>query len=801
MSDADHPRRPSPRIQRLRATILAEPYSICLERPTLLDRWRRSREGKRARSEHAAVARARALAFVCAERKPRIYGDERIVGNMSSKRIGANYYPEGGSVNILEDLPRWKRRRIPLQLSLAEKRKLVTLGLKGVPQSVGGRALLRRGRTSHFLDFFRAQRYFITEEAGIAHQVVDYGRVVREGLGAIDDEAARRLERGALADGTALDEDARAFFTSVRLTIGGIRRMATHLADAADSLARHPGTSTSRREDLTRAASACRQVPLGPARTFHEGLQSIWLVHLALNMEDFEQGLSFGRLDQILWPLYRADVDAGRLSEDDAVELLACLCLKTCETIPLYSERIDHYFSGFGVAQGITLGGTDGEGNDVTNELSAIVLDAYAQVLTREPALHVRVHPGTSREFLERCARVVQRGAGKPSFFADLPVVRALEGAGMSTEDARDYAVIGCVEMASQGRTYNSSDAALFNLPQCLELALNQGRPLSGSRRIGAVTPAARELTSFDHVVEAFRTQAAHGMAEVAQVIGWLEAAYRECRTTPVNSMLTAGCLERGRDVTWGGARYDLTSIQCVGLADAGESLAAVRRLVFEERRFGLAELVAILKADFEGREPLRAELVHRFPRFGNGEPAVDRDVQLAADVFADVVTAHRNTRGGRYVPGFYSMTCHHGFGLHTGALPNGRRAGTRLSNGLSPVDGADRDGPTSVLRSVASLDSSRWANCGALNLKFDRGAVEGEAGARSLASLVGGYVDQGGMQVQINVLDADNLRAARDDPDSHPGIVVRVAGYCAYFADLQPEVQDEIIERTAHGL
>lgn len=801
MSNADIPHQPSLRIERLRATIQAEPYSICLERPTLLDRWRRSREGKRARSEHPAVARARALAFVCAERQPRIYEDERIIGNMSSKRIGANYYPEGGSVNILEDLPRWKRRRIPLKLSLAEKRRLVTLGLKGIPASVGGRALLRRGRTSHFLDFFRAQRYFITEEAGIAHQVVDYGRLVREGLGSLDDDAARRLERGTLADGTALDEDARAFFTSVRLAIAGVRRMAANLAAAADDLARRSGTSAARREDLARAAAACRQVPLGPARTFQEGLQAIWLVHLALNMEDFEQGLSFGRLDQILWPLYRADREAGRLSEDDAVELLACFCLKTCETIPLYSERIDHYFSGFGVAQGITLGGTDGEGNDVTNELSARVLDAYAQVLTREPALHVRVHPGTSTEFLERCTGVVQQGAGKPSFFADVPIVRALEGVGMSAADARDYAVIGCVELASQGRTYNSSDAALFNLPLCLEFALNRGRSLAGGKRVGAATPPVEELTSFDAVVAAFRAQAAHAMEEVARIIGWLEDAYRVCRTTPINSMLTAGCLERGRDVTWGGARYDLTSIQCVGLADAGESLAAVRQLVFEEGRLDLTQLVAILKADFEGHESLRTELDRRRPRFGNGDPSVDGDVQLAADLFADAVTAHRNSRGGQYVPGFYSMTCHHGFGRNTGALPNGRRAGKRLSNGLSPVDGADRDGPTSVLRSVASLDSSRWANCGALNLKFDRGAVAGEAGRRRLASLVGGYVDQGGMQVQINVLDAGTLRAAREDPGAHPGIVVRVAGYFAYFADLQPEVQDEIIERTAHGL
>jgi len=238
-----------------------------------------------------------------------------------------------------------------------------------------------------------------------------------------------------------------------------------------------------------------------------------------------------------------------------------------------------------------------------------------------------------------------------------------------------------------------------------------------------------------------------------------------------------------------------------VGLADAGESLFALDELVFRSRRFTLEQLVAILRADFAGHEALQAELRARFPRYGNGQRDVDERVQLAADAFTDAVAAHHNSRGGAYVPGFYSMTCHHGFGLNTGALPNGRGAGVRLSNGLSPVDGADRNGPTAVLRSAASLDSSRWANCGALNLKFDQRAVQGQAGARALAHLVTDYVHRGGMQVQINVLDAETLRAAQADPSAHPGIVVRVAGYCAYFADLQPEVQDEIIQRTTHGL
>jgi len=287
----------------------------------------------------------------------------------------------------------------------------------------------------------------------------------------------------------------------------------------------------------------------------------------------------------------------------------------------------------------------------------------------------------------------------------------------------------------------------------------------------------------------------------MAKVISWLEKTYRTVRPTPVNSIVTQGCLEKGKDVTWGGGLYDLTSIQAAGLADAGDSLYAIKKLVFDEKRMSLSAFVHILRNNFNGHEVLRQELIHRFPHYGNGNAQVDAMTQLAADVYSDAILSHKNTRGGQYVPGIYSMTCHLGFGRKTGALPNGRPAGARLSNGLSPIDGFDRCGPTAVLRSAASLDSSKWANCCALNLKFDKKTVSGKAGRAALSAIFKAYFDQGGMQVQANVLDADMLREARRDPSAHPGLVVRVAGYCAYFNDLQPDVQDEIIQRTAHGI
>ena len=799
---------PTSRIAAIRAELLSTPYSICLERPKLLEEFWSSKEGRRsAKAEHPLVHRALALQYIFSHRKPRIYEGELIIGNMTSKRIAANYYIEGGSINILEDIARLGKRTIPLKLTGMETAELLRIGLRNSFKSVGAKALLKPTRFSYFLDFFRAKRHFVTEEAGVGHQVGNYLMVVHDGLRRPYGEAKQRLDEGKLADGSPLNADQRAFFRSVIITIEGIRKMAENLAAEAEKMASQSGVTEKRRSELLESAAACRRVPFEPARTYLEGLQATWLVHVAMNLEDFEQGLSFGRMDQILLPLYRSDIAQGRLTPERATEITASFCLKACETMPLYSQRVDKFFSGNGVAQAFTLGGTDAEGNDVTNELSGLILNAYAQVLTREPAVHVRIHPGTPDWFFRKSVELLQLGTSRPSFFGDTAVVRALEEAGMTKAHARDYAVIGCVEMASQGRTYNSSDAALFNLPLCLELALNQGMRfhgkarIEGPRRFGAPTPPASELKTFEDVLEAFRAQVRHGVDDLVKVIGWLEEVYRTLRPTPVNSILTEGCMEKGKDVTWGGGLYDYTSIQAAGLADAGDSLYALNKIIFEEKRFSLEEFVQILRDNFRGREDLRVELATKLPHYGNGDPAVDRMTQLAADAFADALWAHKNTRGGQYVPGFYSMTCHIGFGKVTGALPNGRAAGTRLSNGLAPVDGSERLGPTAVLRSAAFLDSRKWTNCHALNLKFDKNIVQGETGRNALVNLFKNYFAQGGMQVQVNILDAQTLKAAKKDPLSYPGIVVRVAGYCAYFNDLQPDVQDEIIERTAHGI
>ena len=796
---------PSARIKGIKKALFDSEYSICLERPSLLENFWNSSEFKK--DDHTLIQRAKALAYVFSHRKPVIYQDELISGNMTSKRIAANYYIEGASSSIVEDLFSLEDRAVPLKLSAAEKLKLVDLSLHHSFKSVASKAFFKPSRISKLSStVLKPKRFIVTEEAGVSHQICNYQKVVHEGLSSVSEAAKKCLEYGKTPSGNALDADQIAFYESTCITIQGIRQMAENLANEATDAAGEVAISVVRRAELLDIARACRQVPFYPARTLQEGLQACWIIHVCLNLEDFEQGISFGRIDQVLYPLYLEDIQAGRLTNKTATELLASFELKACETIPLLSKRMDPFFSGNTVGQGITLGGTDGEGNDVTNTLSGLFLDAFAQIKTREPNLHARVHEGTPKWFLDKAVTLLRMDCGSPALFGDAAIVEALQHAGMTKEHARDYAVIGCVEMGSQGRTYNSSDAALFNLPICLELALNEGKQFSDStliaKRIGAKTLPVSKMTCFDDVLAAYEHQVKDSVDEAVTVISWLEESYKVSRTSPVNSIVTDGCMEKGRDVTWGAAEYDLTSVQAVGLADVGDSLFAIKKLVFDEKRMTLTEFVSILKKNFMGHETLRVELASRFPRYGNGNRNVDQMTQVAIDAFSDAVTVHRNTRGGKYLAGIYSMTCNAAYGKITGALPNGRLAGQPLANGLSPSNGADRNGPTALLRSAASLDSKNWGNCINLNIKFDKKTVQGQSGFNALSALFRSYlVDQKGMQVQVNILDSAILRAAMEDPSAFPGLLVRVAGYCAYFQELDPEVQQEIINRSEHGL
>jgi formate C-acetyltransferase len=543
-------------------------------------------------------------------------------------------------------------------------------------------------------------------------------------------------------------------------------------------------------------------------------------VLVAAQIEDYESAFSIGRLDQLLWPYYQADLEAGRLTEEQALELLQCFYIKVSHSIPLFDADVSLAFAGMTAFANAVVGGVDAAGHDATNPVSYLAVEAMRRVNTQQPNFGLRLHQDTPPQFLDAVTQAMAEGLRNVQFFNDEAIVPALVNRGVPLEEARDYGIIGCVEPAVPGVSFTSSDAALFNLGLCLELALNDGRGRLFTDQLGLPTGDPRRFASIEQVVEAYRRQVAYLVGLMVQALDVLARVHAEFKPKPFISATTGDCLERGLDLTWGGARYDFTGVQGVGVATVGDSLAALDALVFSsaaersgvesrnlargngrQGRITMNELLAALDADFEGHEPLRHMLVNRAPKYGNDDQTADRFTRLAAEIFCQEVERHANPRGGRYQPGLYSVTTHVALGLVVGATPDGRRASAPLSQGLSPVQGRDRHGPTAAMKSVARLNHTLVSNGSAFNQKLNPAFLHGGKGPKTLASLLQGYLRLGGMQLQWDLIDDEMLRAAQEHPQDYRDLIVRVSGYSAFFTDLERVVQDDIIMRMEHAV
>lgn len=428
------------------------------------------------------------------------------------------------------------------------------------------------------------------------------------------------------------------------------------------------------------------------------------------------------------------------------------------------------------------------------------MLDVMGEAGLRDPNYQARIHKDSPPEYVDRVIDTARKGNGVPAIFSDEAAIKSLVENGYPADEAKNYAVVGCVELSLPGKSFFSTDAALMNLPVCLELALNRGWQLRGGKRIGFPTRDARDFRSMEDVVEALKLQINHMVDRLIGDIQILEKGNRKYHPTPFSSMLVDGCIQSGEDITAGGASFNSSGIQGVGIADVADSLAALDQLVFQKKKYTMDAVLDALRRDFKSYPELQAEMVN-VPKFGNDDTAVDKYAGLAAGMFYSALTKHRNTRGGRYVPGFYSVTCHVAFGALVGALPSGRASGRPFAASLGASNGCDRLGVTALLNSVSHINPELSPNGYALNLRFDPVAVKGERGLSMLKALVKGFFERGGMEVQLNVLDPELLVDARLHPGKYPGLVVRVAGYCAYFDDLPDSSKQEIIQRTRLSL
>jgi pyruvate formate-lyase/glycerol dehydratase family glycyl radical enzyme len=813
----DSPSMATTRVERLLERRLRTQPEVCIERARYYTESMRQTEG-----EPQVVRQAKALAQVLENLTVRIEPDELIVGAITSKALGAGVYPEGIGTRVLGELE---------TIGFREPNPFVVTGeqIRELREAIVPywyrKTLEERARARWSPEATEAVNqvapFIVTEIAGVGHMLLNYEGILGKGLAWYAGEA-KKLGRETAKGQQDRERGSRRqaeFYRAAAIACQGVVRFAERYAEEAERLAVDPA----RRAELAHIAEVCRHVPARPARTLHEALQAMQFVLVAAQIEDYESAFSIGRLDQLLWPYYRADREAGRLTEAEALELLQCFYIKVSHSIPLFDADVSLAFAGMTAFANAVVGGTDAEGRDVTNPVSYLAVEAMRRVNTQQPNFGVRIHENTPPEFLTAVTRAMAGGLQNVQFFNDgassgsvadgdaAGIIPALANRGIPLAEAREYGIIGCVEPAVPGVSFTSSDAALFNLGLCLELALNDGRGRLFTDQLGLPTGDPRRFSRIEEVIEAYRQQVAFLVSLMVEALDVLAEVHAEFKPKPFISATTGDCLERGLDLTWGGARYDATGVQGIGSATVGDSLAALDALVFQKGRrdvddqqpdgVSLDELLVALDADFEGYEALRQTLVSRAPKYGNDDGEADYFARLAAEIYCQEVDKHFNPRGGRYQPGLYSVTTHVALGLAVGATPDGRRAGEPLSQGISPVQGRDRHGPTAAMRSAARLNHRLVSNGSAFNQKLNPATLRGGKGPEVLAGLLQGYFQSGGMQLQWNLVDGETLRVAQQRPEEHRNLIVRVSGYSAHFTDLERVVQDDIISRMEHVL
>jgi formate C-acetyltransferase len=776
------------RINRLKEAVQTSSPGVCTERALIWTRYFKKREN---RKKHPAIQMAEALCDVLRRKSIKIYPDELIVGNFSSKRVGGSIFPELHGVVVMQDLLKFSKRETnPLEIS---NREIVQL-MKIIPfwlfRFLGFKAHKSKIETFRFIiDQLDARNYLINESGGIAHLAPDYEKLVKIGTEGIISEVE------TLQAQTEKDTPVRHFYESVKIIARGLARFGERYSDLARQMS-HDETDPVRKQELLNISIACKRVPAKGAETFREALQSIFLAQIAINLESLDNAICPGRMDHYLFPFYEKDRKRGILTREQAKELISAFSIKMSEIVPVFSKHITRFHGGMFNGQVVTVGGMDRSGKDACNTLSYIFLEVMDELRMRQPNYHARVHQGAPERYLDKIFEILSKGSGSPALYNDDVIVETLVRNGYDVADARDYTGVGCVEPVCQGKSFSSTDAAIFNVPLMLELALNRGKRFGSNRQAGPKTLAPSRMTKMDDVKRAFETQLNYFMKRLITDLQHIERANAAYHPTPLSSMLLDGCLNNGICATSGGAAYNFSGIQCVGPVDTGDALYAVDKAVFREKKITLPGLVDLMKRDLRD-EKWRAYL-RNMDKFGNDNEAVDAYTLYVLGVFNAGLNGRMNTRGGKYTTGLYSVTAHQYFGEVTGALPNGRRRGEPLASGIAPSNGQDRLGPTAMFNSVNRIDAKKFANGLNLNVKWDADSIKGRTGRLALKSVFKTYFRRGGMQAQLNVLDPSVLRKARDNPDTYPNLLVRVSGYSAYFNDLTPAMKDEIIRRTA---
>ena len=791
------------RLASLKARLATDAYPICTEKYLLVLESLRESEG-----QPEIVRRAMATAHYLDNRTVFIEDGELIVGNVAKVPNGLEADPDG---------PTWTPeemahlRKEGFEISAADE---VALHAADDYWRAGPRTLWERmGRyydDERLWPFIQSGILFpgwLTRSDGRGHGsagggwglgfgqsliVIDFATVLNHGIGRLVEQAeeARAAIRYVSPDATARAD----FLSAVAIVNRAVIRHAHRFADLAAAMAESEGSPV-RRDELRHVAAICRQVPEHGARTFAEAIQAFWFTWAMIA----NGTASGGRFDQLLWPFYAADLSRRSIDEAAALELLECLRIKVMQINRISGGKSQREkWAGLARWNNWVVGGVTPDGSDATNPLTYLILEAARDCQTPHHTITLRVHDRTPDDLMRKALELVRTGIGMPAFVSDDSYIGFLTDNGVRVEEARDYALAGCLDAMLPGRSRNHA-FGMFIVPIVLGIALNDGVDPRTGQQLGPRTGMLADLKTFDELLCAFKAQLAHFMSLAAEEHNILLRAQAETFPEAFHSGLMVDAVEVGRDALDRVMPFENASVlNPVGMITVADSLAAVSKVVFDDRSASAAELASALTADWEGHKVLRDRCLAA-PKFGNGDPYVD---SIAADLYrfwADTTHTFRSVFGATVKPAGVSITAYGPAGAMSGATPDGRRAGDNLADGtMSAAQGRDRCGPTAMIRSALAIDQRPYQST-LLNLKFHPSAMRTATDLDKLASLIRVYFEHGGKQVQFNVVSREMLLEAQCDPDRYRDLIVRVAGYSAYFVQLNPRVQADVIARTEH--
>jgi formate C-acetyltransferase len=778
-----------------REAFFTAPFSICIERARYYTESFKQTEG-----EPQVLRMAKSLRHYLQQVTLVLDEGDLFAGYAGGKMLASQLYPELSSVYLDENA--WEEAGNfninPVHISEEEIAELKELA----PYWRGKSLQDYYDHLKPYNDDLVHQRGLIFAYnmlAGIGHVIVDIERGIKRGLGSIRDEAIEKVAHLEANPEDAFTPKKIAFYKAVAIAIEGVIAYAHRYGEYAARLAAEE-EDEERRAQLQRLAEACAWVPEHPARTFYEALQCTLFMLVANQMESSEISICPGRMDLIMYPLYHEEIERGSLTRYDAVELLENILIRFGQSSWVYSGRRQGmlFYPKRGNLVTVTLSGKDKADRDLTNELTYLIMHAHANIKLGHPSLAVRLHKNSPDALREACARLIGLRKGQPGIMNDEVMIPALMRLGFEEDDAYDYADIGCIEMGNAGTSIGPSSIGFVNLAKCLELALHNGRcPIFGDQ-VGPETGDARTFTSYEQLLDAYQRQVHFADTQFNQSVSAIEMGHELLRPIPFLSSITDNSMECGLDLTNGGSKYYFAGVEGIGVADVADSLAAVKKLVFDEKKIAMPELIDALSTNFVNNERLRQMLLNTAPKFGNDDDYVDEIARQSCSVFLNDVKKHRDYWGSIYNPGIWSIELAMILGAAVGALPSGRNAFESLTEGVSPSRGCDRLGPTASVKSVAKLDHHLMENGSIFNMKFSPSTFT-DANRGKFIDIMKTFFDLGGFQMQFTVVDRQTLLAAREHPEKHRDLVVRVAGYSAYFVEQSPRVQEHIIERTEH--